>query len=203
MKKFTIISNIVLLAATAVLYVLFFTLKPNVKPSEADSESQITAEKGDIVFIQLDSLVNQYDMYNDLKSELEGKVSAIENDLNKKGRALENDIKSFEEKMNKGLLTRSQAEAMNNDLMKRQQEIQGLSQQKGNEMAEEERVMINKVMDAIATYIREYNREHRYSLILTTSAATNTVITGDRGLNITEEILNGINAQYITTRNKK
>ena len=141
-------------------------------------------------------------MYNDLRSELQGKVSAIENDINKQGRALENDIKSFQEKMQKGLLTRSQAESMNNDLAQRDQELRNLTQQKQMEMAEEESVMYNRVMDAITTYVEAYNKEKQYSLILTTTAATTAVINGDKGLNITEEIVNGLNAEYIKNRNK-
>ena len=38
---------------------------------QANAESKTPAAQGGIVYIQLDSLVNQYDMYNDLKSELE------------------------------------------------------------------------------------------------------------------------------------
>ena len=141
-------------------------------------------------------------MYNDLRSELQGKLSAIENDINKQGRALENDIKSFQEKMQKGLLTRSQAESMNNDLAQRDQDLRNLTQQKQMEMAEEESVMLNKVMDAISTYVTEYNKQKQYSLILTTTTATTTVINGAPGLDITREILDGLNAEYIKNRNK-
>ena len=153
-------------------------------------------------YINLDTLVNQYDMYNDLRTELESKVSAIDNDLNKKGRALENDAKSFEEKMQKGLLTYSQAESMRNDLMTRDQELRNLSQQKQMELANEESVMYNRVMDAIKTYVDNYNKEKQYSLILTTTAATNSVINGEQGRNITNEIINGLNQEYIKNRNK-
>ena len=192
MKKVNIILNIVLILAVAALYILHFTGAGKQSSSQASGSESVTAVKGDIVYINLDTLVNQYDMYNDLRSELQGKVSAIENDINKQGRALENDIKSFQEKMQKGLLTRSQAESMNNDL----------TQQKQMEMAEEESVMYNKVMDAITTYVENYNKDKQYSLILTTTAATTTVINGNSGLNITEEIVNGLNAEYIKNRNK-
>lgn len=201
MRKINLILEIVLILAVAALYVLHFTGKKECT-SDSPDEGQTTALKGDIVYINLDSLVNQYDMYNDLRTELQGKVSAIENDLNKQSRALENDIKSFQEKIQKGLLTQSQAESMNNDLMRRDQELRNLSQQKQMEMAEEESVMYNKVMDAITTYVAEYNKEKQYSLILTTTAATNSVINGQSGLNITKEITDGLNREYIKNRNK-
>ena len=194
MKKVNLILNIVLVLAVAALYVLHFTGN--------SKTGRITAGSGDIVYINLDTLVNQYDMYNDLRTELESKVSAIENDLNKKGRALENDMKSFQEKMQKGLLTRSQMETMQNDLMARDQELRNLSQQKQMELAEEESVMYNRVMDAIRTYVDNYNKDKQFSLILTTTAATNSIISGDQGLNITTEVINGLNQEYIRNRNK-
>ncbi len=202
MKKANLIINIVLIIAVAALFVLHFTGAGTSAQGPAAGSESVTAVKGDIVYINLDTLVNQYDMYNDLRSELQGKLTAIENDINKQGRALENDIKSFQEKMQKGLLTRSQAESMNNDLAQRDQDLRNLTQQKQMEMAEEESVMLNKVMDAITTYVTEYNKQKQYSLILTTTAATTTVINGDTGLNITQEILNGLNAEYIRNRNK-
>lgn len=202
MKKVNLILNIVLVLAVAALYVLHFTGNSKTEHTASAEDSRITAGSGDIVYINLDTLVNQYDMYNDLRTELESKVSAIENDLNKKGRALENDMKSFQEKMQKGLLTRSQMETMQNDLMARDQEFRNLTQQKQMELAEEESVMYNRVMDAIRTYVDNYNKDKQFSLILTTTAATNSIISGDQGLNITTEVINGLNQEYIRNRNK-
>lgn len=109
---------------------------------QANAESKTPAAQGDIVYIQLDSLVNQYDMYNDLKSELESKVQAVQEDLTKKGRSFESAVKDFQAKIDKGLLTRSQAEEQQQKLVEREQNLQGLSQQKQMELAEEEAVMM-------------------------------------------------------------
>ena len=187
--------------ARGVLVILEFKGGRKAAQAPAAGSESVTAAKGDIVYINLDTLVNQYDMYNDLRSELQGKLSAIENDINKQGRALENDIKSFQEKMQKGLLTRSQSESMNNDLAQRDQDLRKLTKQKQMEMAEEESVMRNQGMDAIMPYVEAYNKEKQYSLILSTTTATTTVINGNPGLDITQEILNGLNAEYIKNRN--
>ena len=84
-----------------------------VQPAEATQ----TAAAGSIVYIQMDSLINQYDMFNDLRSELESKAQAIQDDLTKKGRSFESAAKDFETKINKGLLTRSQAEEQQQRLL--------------------------------------------------------------------------------------
>ena len=82
------------------------------------SEGQTSApQAGSIVYIQLDSIVAKFDMFNDLKSELEEKVQKIQNDLQAKGRAFERDIKDFQNKIQKGLMTQSEAEEKNRVLV--------------------------------------------------------------------------------------
>lgn len=169
---------------------------------QANAAGEVPAAQGSIVYIQLDSLVNQYDMFNDLRSELESKAQAIQDDLTKKGRSFESAVKDFETKIAKGLLTRSQAEEQQKKLLEREQNLQGLSQQKQMELAEEEAVMMRRVMDAVQTYINKYQQEKGYALIITTSAATNTVIAGNANLDITQSVLTGMNEEYIKSKNK-
>ena len=51
---------------------------------QANAADAAAAPVGSIVYIHLDSLVNGYDMFNDLKSELESKAQTIQDDLTKK-----------------------------------------------------------------------------------------------------------------------
>ncbi len=170
----------------------------NTGAAQTGNESQATAApQGSIVYVQLDSLVQQYDMYNDLKSEWESKAQTVQDDLTKKGRSFESAVKDFQTKIDKGLLTRSQAEEQQQRLVEREQNLQNLSQQKQMELAEEEAVMMRRVMDAIQTYITNYNKEKGYALILSVS-----VLAGDPSLNITQDILTGLNEEYIKSKNK-
>ena len=168
---------------------------------QAEAAGQTVATQGSIVYIQLDSLVNKYDMFNDLRSELESKAQAIQDDLTKKGRSFESAAKDFETKIAKGLLTRSQAEEQQQKLLERQQNLQNLSQQKQLELAEEEAVMMRRVMDAVNTYLQKYNEEKGYALILSSSAGS-TVAVGNPALDITGDVLKGMNEEYIKSKNK-
>jgi outer membrane protein len=172
----------------------------NTTPQAAGAAQTGAAPQGSIVYVQLDSLINQYDMFNDLRSELENKAQAIQDDLTKKGRSFESAAKDFQAKIEKGLLTRSQAEEQQQRLAERQQNLQNLSQQKQYEMAEEEAVMGRRVMDAVQTYLQKYNQEKGYAMIITTSAATNTVIVGNPALDITQDVLTGLNNEYIKSK---
>ena len=45
------------------------------------------------------------------------------------------------------------------------------------------------------------NKEHNFAAILATTDASNVVIVGAPALDITNEIVEGLNAEYIKTRN--
>ena len=165
--------------------------------SNTVSEGQSSApQAGSIVYIQLDSIVAKYDMFNDLKSELEEKVQKIQNELQSKGRAFERDVKDFQNKIQKGLMTQSEAEEKNRVLGNRQADLQNLSAQKEAEIQEENTVMMNKVMDAIETFVKKYNEEKKYSMIITG------VFEGDPNLNITNDIIEGLNEEYVKNKKK-
>jgi len=151
---------------------------------------------GSIVYIQLDSIVSKYDMYNTLKSELEIKVQKIQNDLQARGRALENEQKDFSNKMNKGLMTQAEAEEKYRVLNNKMSDYQNLGARKEAEIQEENAVMMNKVMDAIEQYIKKYNDEKKYALILTG------VFEGDPKLDITNDIIEGLNNEYVKNKKK-
>lgn len=201
MKKTPLIISIVaLVAAIAAITLNCINAKPAHKAVVAAEGSAAAA--GDIVYVRIDTLIMQYDMYSDLRSSFEAKATSVQDDLNKQGRKLESDIKAFENQINKGLLTRSAAEQQQNSLQQRQQELQNLAAQKQYELQEEEIVLNNQIMDAVKTYLEAYNEVHQFAAILTTSEATNTVIIGDAALDITQEVVEGLNAEYIKTRNK-
>lgn len=201
MKKTSLIVNIVLGVAVALLYILHFTSRPAKVEAVEGSESSV-AVAGEVVYIDLDSLIIQFDMFHDLRTEFESKAQVVQNDLNKRGRALENDVKDFQTKVQKGLITRMQAENQQMQLAGREQELNEYAQQKQIELAEEEQVIMRRVMDALQTHIEMLNSDGRYSLILTTSGLPGTIMYGDDAINITSLVVEGMNDNYIKTKGK-
>ena len=205
MKKTPLILSIIalVLALAAVILSVVnpkFDKKKTGEPADLTNTEAITATAGDIVYLQLDSLIVNYDMYNDLMTAFQTKVQGIQDDLAKRGRRLESDAKAFENQYQKGLLTRSAAEEQSNKLAQRQQNLQNDAAKKDQEIQEEQAVLNNKVYYAVKDFIERYNEEHQFALILTTSAATNTVLNENPGLDITADVLKGLNEEYIKNR---
>ena len=203
MKNVSLIISIVALAAATVFGVLYLTSGNKTADTNVEGEADVpAASKGDIVYVDLDRILMDYDMANDLRSVVETKVQNIEAEVTRRGKKLENEVKTFQEKMNKGLMTRSVAEVQQQKLMQQEQEFNNYAAQKQQEIQEEQVVMMNQLGDAIKTYLDKYNAEKQYAMILTNSGGA-PVITADAALDITDDVLAGLNDEYIKTRNEK
>ena len=173
--------------------------------SEAQAETPAAAvTKGAIVYFNLDRVMNEYDMANDLGSVLQTKVQSIEQEVTRRGNKLQSDLNAFNEKIEKGLLTRSTAEAQNEKLVKQQNDFQTYYNQKQQEVAEEQAVTMNQIANAIKEYIDKFNEEKQYALIIATQGdiLPQPIVAGDPDLDITDVLIEGLNAEYIKTKNQ-
>lgn len=202
MKKTTLFLSVLAVMAG------FATLNSCQNPAPAaESQAETPAAavtKGAIVYFNLDRVMNEYDMANDLGSVLQTKVQSIDQEVTRRGNKLQSDINAFQEKIDKGLLTRSTAEAQNEKLVKQQNDFQTYYNQKQQEVAEEQAVTMNQIANAIKEYIDKYNEEKQYALIIATQGdiLPQPIVAGSAELDITQELIDGLNAEYIRTKNE-
>ena len=196
------------LILSAAAFVLAAVSCNNAKTAETANEGTAASEgpaAGAIVYFNLDRVIEEYDMANDLRSVVETKVGSIQQEINRRGSKLEKDVKAFQDKIDKGLLTRSVAEVQGQKLQEQQNNFQQYAAQKQQEMAEEQQVMLNQIADAIKTFLDDFNAEKKYAMIISTQGAVlpAPVAAADPELDITDEILEGLNAAYVKTKAKE
>lgn len=184
--------SLILCAALAVVL-----LSCNQNKTASTSSEKVEPQAGSIVYFQLDSVVQHYDMYNDLSSELNAKADNMYKDIQGRQRKLQNDANAFQNQIDKGLLTRAEAEEKQRVLVNRQNDLQNYMAEKDQELAEEQAVMHNKVMDALTTYLKKLYEEKKYSAII-----ANAVLVGDPNLDITEKIIEDLNNEYVKEKKK-
>ena len=203
MKNTSLILSIIALVAVVVFGILTLTKGGKAADVQTEGEAvEAAASKGDIVYIDLDRILMEYDMANDLRSVVETKVQNIQAEVNRRGKKLENDVVEFQNKIDKGLLTRTNAEVQSQKLQQQELEFNNYAAQKQQEIQEEQLVMMNQLGDAIQTYLVKYNEEKQYAMILTNSGGA-PVITADAALDITDDVLAGLNEEYIKSKNNK
>ena len=176
---------------------------PATTASQEGTESAVAA--GQIVYFNLDRVINEYDFANDQRSVVETKVESINQEVNRRGAKIDKDAKAFQDKLNKGLMTQSVAEVQYKKLQEDQQKFQNYAAQKQQEIAEEQQVLLNQIADAIKTFVDEYNAQMGYAMILTTQGdiLPAPIVTADPSLDITDAILEGLNAKYVKEKAEK
>ena len=140
-------------------------------------------------------------MYLDLRGDYEVKAKKVENELTSKGRSLEKDVRDYQDKAQKGLMTRSQMAETEEKLQKQQQTFMQHRDTAMQEMAEEEQVMLNQIHYSIVEYLKEFNKDYRYGMIISTTAA-GPILNADPMLDITSVVLKGLNEKYAAEKAK-
>ena len=151
---------------------------------EAAAAVEVRSERPNVAYIQIDSLMLDYLLAQDLSNAFQAKANKAERELNAKSQQLE-----------KGLVTRATAEEMQQKLMQQQQELLATRDRMMGELAEEEQVMNNRIYYAVMDYLKEYNADYKYSMIISTTAS-GPILHADPAMDITEEVLAVLNERY-------
>jgi len=204
MKNTSLIVNVVLGVALATLYVLHFSAKPKSAGyiNNADDTTQVAFGEFPIAWVNVDTLLTNYDMYFDIQKELEDKGRKMEVDMTNRTRAFEKQMVDFQEKVQKGLVTRSTAQQMQQDLAAKEQELYQFRDQLRMKFAEEEQVMLRKIQFNISEFLKEYNKDKGFQVILSGSFG-GPLLYGHPSIEITKEVLEGLNKDYSKTRVQK
>ncbi len=184
-----------LISVVMLVVVASFTSCNQQGTQPAQTATQTT--KSSVVYVNIDSLVNNYTMYKDLNAEFIQKAQKVQTDLEKKGNAFQAKLQTFEKQVKNSLITRTEAMTKEQNLQKEQQELLQYRDQILQKIAEDEQVLRNKIIFSIKEFIKKYNETKKYDLIITTSEASGTVVASNPSLDITNDIILGINAEYI------
>lgn len=194
MKNLSLILNAVLLVAVAVLFYLHFSSS---SPKKADSNG---GPIGDLVvaYVNSDSLVSKYEYMKDTKTVLEAKAKKLDADLNNRANALRGEIAAYQRNVSN--MTIGQAKALEEDLGKKQQNLQMYQQSLGQEMGAEEAKVNKELYDRITAFLKLYSEENGIQAVLKYDISSD-LLYGKDALDITNVVLDGLNKEYAAEKN--
>jgi outer membrane protein len=195
MKKITIVLFSVLFLATAFLYVLYFTGNGKNKQGTKAESASVQSDAQGIAFVNIDSVIYNFDMFTDRREDLLEKQKKAEAELNSKGTQYEKNAKDFQDKVNKGLVTRATAAEMEQSLLQQQQELINLRDNLQTNLMEEEQVMNRQIIEYITSYLEANRSDYNYQYILGKTFGS-VVLYGDTALDITNRVTEALNNKY-------
>jgi outer membrane protein len=196
-KKISLILNIVLVLAVAALFVLHFTGSGKGKTDDTVNPAVMSEIPSDarIAFVQIDTLLSNMQMYKDLNTKLTTRQQQLEASFGSKYKAFEKEALDLQTKAQKGLLTRLEIQETEQQLSNKGRELETQRNEYLMQLQEENSVAQNQVIDYIMEYLAEYNAENKFDFVFSYSFGGG-LLYANRGLDITAEVMSGINAKY-------
>jgi outer membrane protein len=195
MKNLSLILNIVLLLAVGYLFYSDFAVKKKVAAVSSSTKAlrinDSTGQHAGIAYVELDSLNENITYFKQRRKELEQQQKSIEADL-------ANDYKSLEAKQNSFFQKNPNAnpEDVQNlrlQLAQGQQEIENKKQTQMQLLQQKSFELMEYIQKNLKEFLADYNKEKKYQYILTSGSGIDWLIYKDSTLDITQEVITGMN----------
>jgi outer membrane protein len=192
MNRISIIINAILGIGLIVLYYLHFKGAPqNDQPIIVPPK--IKVKPSHLVYINTDSLMDQYDYVKDMRNELEKERNQAENEFQTKYTKLENEANNLREIYEK--LSQDEAMKQQQDIAMKEQKLNEFREQMQEKLMKNEQDKNEKMLKSISDFLQKNYQKTGYTYILGYQHGGGILYAKD-SLNITHEVIEGLNAQY-------
>jgi outer membrane protein len=190
MKNLSLVLNAVLIVALGALYYFHFSDRLT-----TSTPSGTTAVPGDlrIAYINSDSVLHNYEYFKVTRERLDSKGKKLDQDLRNRAQGLQDDYQAYQR--NVGNLTIGQAKSLEEDLTKKQQNLQLYQQSLNQEMSSEELKINQDLYARVTDFLKKYGNDKGLQVVLKLDTSSD-LLFGAPGLDITKDVTAGLNEAY-------
>lgn len=160
--------------------------------TETLAEAAQSAAQGDIVYVQVEAVLAQSDLFMNEGKALQEKTEKAQKSWAQKEQGLQAEAAQLQQKYQKGLITSNDAQAAQQSIEQRAVSYQNSAQKEAQTLDEENYVFTNRAQDLMQRAVKAINSDKRYKMIVNASA----LIDADSTLNITPAVLAKVNELY-------
>ncbi|WP_256004229.1 OmpH family outer membrane protein [Pedobacter deserti] len=182
------------LAAVAIVSVVAACGSKEQKEASSKPVDAKTEVSQQIVYVNSDTLLAKYQYFKDMKLKLETKAKAAQGDMAAKGQAFQREVAQYQQQAN--TMAADQRAATEERLKRKEQELGAYQQNAGQALQREQAAENEKLYDKIADYLKEYARKKGYKMVLTYSKGNSAILFADESLDVTNEVIKGLNDGY-------
>ena len=190
MKKLSLVLNIILIVAVGVLFFLQFSGESN----EPQQEPGIMeAAEYSVGYINADSVLKNYDFFKEMQEKLQERGQKLEDEYKSRAEGLQKEVNDYQRNVNN--LTIGQAKAVEESLMKKQQNLRMLQESLSQELIKEESKVNQELYEKITSYLDDYSKSHGLQMVVKYNQGSDVLYASD-SMNITNAVIKGLNEAY-------
>ena len=201
MKNLSLILNGILLIAVIILFVLVLGKKKDgVVTTVVKKGDSSLVEKMPLAYINIDSLLLNYTFAKNANEVLISKQESSRATLNSRARQLQTEMDEFNRKLeNQAFLSRERAEDAQRSIVQKQQDLQKMEANLSQQLMEQQQKMSEQLRDTINAFLKVYNKDGKYQMIISNTANDNILYAG-KGYDITSDVIEKLNARHTKTK---
>lgn len=146
-----------------------------------------------VIYVETGVVINQYEGMKKARLQIEAKNNEIQAGVDSLISLFQKDLQDYEKTRKK--LSSKERELKEELLRVRQQQLGAYQKAMDKKAQEEEQTLTQTQVNRINEFVKEYGKEKGYDFILGANGSGN-IMYAKEGLNITLEVLEGLNRQY-------
>jgi outer membrane protein len=154
-----------------------------------------TQPSGRIVYVNTDTLLNNYEYYKDVVKDFDNKRFVLENDLAKRSESFQNEVALFQRRVQAGGLSEDQARGTQAALQKKEQDIMMFRDNAAGNLQSDQSKKTEELLNNISAYLKKFNSGDKYDMVIGYSKGGG-VLYAKEDLDITKAVLEGLNKEY-------
>jgi outer membrane protein len=158
---------------------------------------------GKIAYVNIDTLEAKYELLKAKREEFKHRQEVMESELQRSYQQMQSDAQQVQKKAEANTLTQSEYEAAQKRLSQMQQSLQTRKETLTNELVKQQEDFNKDLKTRLDEFLDEYNKTHHYDYILSYSYAGSSLLYVNKQLDITKDVVDGMNAKAKSAENKK
>ncbi|MFL5752861.1 MAG: OmpH family outer membrane protein [Bacteroidia bacterium] len=204
MKNLSLALNAILFIAVGILFFLYLSMNKkisgeNILPEKKGEPAKMVTDpaklaNAKIAYVNIDTIDTKYEYISDYSKTIRARQAGIEGQMNSMNAKFQQDYADFQQSVQAGL--KSEAELKKDQAKLEQQQYELASKEKQlQNLGEEVAARQAEMMRNVSSYIAKYSN-NKYDFILAYSHNISSVLYAKPDLEITTDILNGLNQEY-------
>src|SRR5687767_7973946 len=140
-----------------------------------------------------DSVLHHYEYLKTNRVTMEEKTKKMEQEYRNRAQGLQNEITAYQRNVSN--MTLGQVKAVEEDLGKKQQNLQMYQQSLGQQLMQEEAKIQKELYDRITVFLKKYGNEKGLQIVLKFDQTSDLLFAGNP-LDISQDVITGLNAEY-------
>jgi len=203
MKNAAVVLSSLSLLGVIVLFGLHFS-QPK-QGAAASVATPVTASGGanKIAYVNIDTLEAKYELLKTTRDQFRHRQEQMESELQRSYGQMQSDAQEVQKKAQANTLTQAEYEAAQKRLGQMQQSLESRKQSLTEQLVKEQDDFNKNLKSSLDSFLEDYNKTRHYDYILSYSGAGSALLYVNKALDVTKDVVDGMNGLAKNSGNKK